>query len=84
MVMTNDLNSERNRLCNRLRKQPWRYFPAMLEFEQDLGAEWFLGLWELVPIPDNEMRIREASIARIPEKPTHSRPHGRRSDDDSE
>ena len=63
--MTDDLNGERNRLCNRLREQLWRYFPAMLELEQDLGAEWFLDLWELVPTPDKAMRIRETSIARI-------------------
>jgi hypothetical protein len=31
----------------------------------DLGAEWFLDLWELVPTPDKAMRIRETSIARI-------------------
>src|SRR5215467_1275712 len=63
--MTDDLNGERNRLCNRLREQLWRYFPAMLELEQDLGAEWFLDLWELMPTPDKAMRIRETSIARI-------------------
>jgi transposase len=63
--ITDDLNGERNRLCNRLREQLWRYFPAMLELEQDLGAEWFLDLWELVLTPDKVMRIREASIARI-------------------
>jgi transposase len=63
--MTDDLNGERNRLCNRLREQLWRYFPAMLELEQDLGAEWFLDLWELVPTPDKVMHIREASIAKI-------------------
>lgn len=63
--MTDDLNAERNRLCNRLREQLWRYFPAMLELEQDLGAEWFLDLWELVPTPDKAMRIRDTSIARI-------------------
>ena len=37
----------------------------MLELEQDLGAEWFLDLWELVPTPDKAMRIRDTSIARI-------------------
>src|SRR5262249_31042376 len=36
-----------------------------LELEQDLGAEWFLDLWELMPTPDKAMRIRETSIARI-------------------
>jgi hypothetical protein len=29
---------ERNRLVNRLREQLWRYFPALLELEDDLGA----------------------------------------------
>ena len=29
--MTDDLNGERNRLCNRLREQLWRYFAAMLQ-----------------------------------------------------
>jgi Transposase IS116/IS110/IS902 family len=37
----------------------------MLEFEQDLGAEWFLDVWELVTTPDKAMRSRETSIARI-------------------
>jgi transposase len=63
--MTDDLNAERNRLCNRLHEQFWRYVPAMLELEPDLGAEWFLDLWELVPTPDKAMRIRQTSIARI-------------------
>jgi hypothetical protein len=31
--MTDDLNAERNRLCDRLREQLWRYFPATLECE---------------------------------------------------
>jgi transposase len=41
-----DLGAERNRLTNRLREQLWRYFPAVLELENDLGAEWLLDLWE--------------------------------------
>jgi hypothetical protein len=43
-----DLSAERNRLTNRMREQLWRYFPAMLELEDDLGAEWLLDLWETV------------------------------------
>jgi hypothetical protein len=39
-----------------------RGFPPMLEFEQDLGAEWFLDLWEVVPTPNKAMRtLRRAS-----------------------
>ena len=37
----------------------------MLELEEDVGAEWFLDLWELVPSPDKAARIREASIAKL-------------------
>ena len=36
------LGVERNRLANRLREQFWRYFPALLELETDLSAEWLL------------------------------------------
>lgn len=46
-----DLGAERNRLTNRMREQLWRYFPALLELETDLGAEWLLDLWEIVPTP---------------------------------
>ena len=60
-----DLGAERNRLTNRLREQLWRYFPAMLELESDLGAEWLLELWETVPTPDKAARIREATIAKL-------------------
>ncbi len=60
-----DLGAERNRLTNRLREQLWRYFPAMIELESDLGAEWLLALWEAVPTPGKATRIREATIAKI-------------------
>lgn len=60
-----DLGAERNRLTNRLREQLWRYFPAILELENDLGAEWFLDLWEIAPTPDKAARIRETTIAKL-------------------
>jgi len=63
--MSEDLGTERNRLTNRMREQLWRYFPAMLELENDLGAEWLLDLWEIVPTPTKAMRIREKTIAAI-------------------
>jgi transposase len=63
--IASDLGTERNRLTNRLREQLWRYYPAMLELESDLGAEWLLELWELAPTPGKAMRIREASAAKI-------------------
>jgi len=60
-----DLGVERNRLANRLREQLWRYFPALLELEDDMSAEWLLQLWEAAPTPQKASRLREASIAVI-------------------
>src|SRR5271167_903890 len=37
----------------------------MLELESDLGAEWFLELWEAVPAPAKAARIREATVAKV-------------------
>ena len=39
------LQRERSRLANRVREQLWRYYPQMLEFADDLAADWFLDLW---------------------------------------
>jgi transposase len=60
-----DLSAERNRLTNRVREQLWRYFPAMLELENDLGAAWLLELWETVPTPDKAARSRQTTIAKL-------------------
>jgi len=63
--IASDLGTERNRLTNRLREQLWRYFPAMLELESDLGAPWLLDLWELAPTPGKAARIREGTLAKL-------------------
>jgi transposase len=63
--IASDLGAERNRLTNRLREQLWRYFPAMLELESDLGTGWQLDLWELAPTPSKAVRIREATVAKM-------------------
>ena len=60
-----ELGVERNRLANRLREQLWRYFPALIELEDDMSAEWRLELWEAAPTPQKAGRLREASIAAI-------------------
>jgi Transposase len=60
-----DLGTERLRLTNRMREQLWRYFPAMLELESDLGAEWLLDLWQAAPTPAKASRVREATIAKL-------------------
>ena len=63
--IASDLGTERNRLTNRFREQLWRYYPAMLELEEDLAAEWLLELWELVPTPGKAARIREGTVAKV-------------------
>jgi transposase len=60
-----DLGVERNRLANRLREQLWRYFPALLELDDDLGAEWLLELWQAAPTPQKASRLREATVANL-------------------
>ena len=60
-----DLGAERVRLTNRMREQLWRYFPAFLELEVDLGAEWLLDLWETAPTPAKAARIHATTIARL-------------------
>src|SRR5208283_3628782 len=60
-----DLGVERNRLANRLREQLWRYFPALLALEDDLGAEWLLELWEAAPTPQKASRLRETTVAKL-------------------
>ncbi len=60
-----ELGADRNRLTNRLREQLWRYFPAILELENDLGSEWLLDLWEIAPTPAKAAPIREATIATV-------------------
>jgi transposase len=37
----------------------------MLELADDLGADWFLDLWEAAPRPEKAARVREATVARI-------------------
>ena len=37
----------------------------MLALEDDLGAEWLLDLWELVPTPGKAMRVREGTVAKV-------------------
>jgi transposase len=63
--LTEDLGAERNRLTNRLREQFWRYFPALLELEADLSADWLLDLWQAAPTPARAARLRPTTIAKL-------------------
>jgi len=60
-----DLGVERCRLANRLREQLWRYFPALLDLEGDLAAEWLIDFLEIAPTPRKASRLREATIAKL-------------------
>jgi hypothetical protein len=60
-----ELKVEHGRLTNRLRHQLWRYYPQMLELADDVGANWFLDLFEAVPTPEKAASAREKTIARI-------------------
>lgn len=60
-----DLTAERTALTNRLRQQLWRYFPAFLELEADLGAPWAIELWQAMPTPEAAKRVRKTSIEAI-------------------
>ena len=37
----------------------------MLRLAEDLGANWLLDLWEVVPTPDKAVRVRETTVARV-------------------
>lgn len=63
--MAEDLKRERCRSVNRVREQLWRYYPQMLALQSDLGADWFLELWRLVPTPDKAKRTRKASVEAV-------------------
>ena len=60
-----ELKVEHVRLTNRLKHQLWRYYPQMLELADDVGANWFLDLFEVVPTPETAANVREKTIARI-------------------
>ena len=63
--VADDLRVERNRLSNRVRELLWRYYPQFLELSGDVGADWFLDLWRLVPTPEKAKRVREATVERL-------------------
>ena len=60
-----ELKVEHGRLANRFRQQLWRYYPQMLELTDDVGANWFLDLFQAVPTPEKAANVREKTIARI-------------------
>ena len=63
--IADELGAERNRLANRLREQLWRYFPALLELEDDCSAGWLRDFLVLAPTPAKAARLREARVAQF-------------------
>lgn len=63
--IADSLTVERLALTNRMRELLWRYFPAFIELDSDLGTAWLLDLWEAVPTPAKATRGRRALIAKI-------------------
>jgi transposase len=63
--IADDLRVERNRLSNRVRELLWRYYPQFLELSDDVGADWFLDLWRLLPTPEKAKRVRETTVERL-------------------
>ena len=63
--LTDELQSERIRLANRLREQLWRYYPQALRLTDDHAADWFLALWQLAPTPAKAAKLRPASVAKL-------------------
>jgi hypothetical protein len=60
-----DLQAERNRLTNRVREQLWRYYPQALQLGDDVGAAWFLALWQQAPTPARAAKLRPATVERL-------------------
>src|SRR3954467_4399174 len=63
--LAEELQQERLRLANRIRQQPWRYYPQLLELGEDVTAEWVLALWSVAPTPAKAAQLREATVARL-------------------
>ena len=63
--LADELQQERTRLANRLRKQLWRYYPQATKLTDDVADEWFLTLWQMVPTPARAAKASEKAIARV-------------------
>jgi hypothetical protein len=60
-----ELAQERVRLANRVRDQLWRYYPQARKLGDDVGADWFLDLWQQLATAARAARASEKTIARI-------------------
>lgn len=60
-----ELVADRTALTNRFRDQLWRYFPALLQLDEELSAGWILELWNAAPTPQKAARIRKITVETI-------------------
>jgi transposase len=63
--ITSNLSVERNRIVNRFRQQLWRYYPQMLELDDDMGSPWILAVWEHMPTPIRAHAVRRSSVSKV-------------------
>jgi len=50
---------------SRMTEQLRRYYPQTLRFDPDLGTDWFLDEWELVPTPERAVEVPPEAIGRV-------------------
>jgi transposase len=60
-----ELKEERVRFINRMRSQLLRYFPQYLELTEDVGEDWYLELWKLIPTPEAAAKTSPARLAKL-------------------
>ena len=52
----------RARLANRVRRQPWRYYPQFISLGHDLAEPWLLELWRIAPTPQHAQQLSQARV----------------------
>jgi transposase len=63
--MAEELVAQRMRETNRVRQILGRYFPQILELDDELWSPFFMALWNLVPTPKAAAKVRAASISKL-------------------
>jgi transposase len=59
---------DRRRYVSRLREQLLRYFPAFLQLDSDLDADWKLELIERAPTPSLAAKLTRSRVSKVLEK----------------
>ena len=67
----NELTCQRTRLCHQIRQQLWRYYPQLLAIPNllnQLTHPWFRELWERARTPEQALKLRVSTLAKLPKK----------------